>query len=557
MDKEKLKSIITNAETNNSGEVEITQNYTFNQEDTINLITLYTASKFQTGDIDPYTKQKKYFFNIVNSACMNVTKNIDIDTKNINIKAKKLKDRDRAMVFNQMLKKYFKEDGFGTLLNKSAESLPKYGSIIWKWENNGLKLLNINNCLFEPGVNCVDNDYHIRSSYFIEKHYVQPDELKKMTIKGWKKDAVEKVLNAFKLAKINNKKVGDILVYELHQNLPDSWLADKEVPIENDTWNFYRIYMVTETSGLDVNEVLYYNIEKEMPYSMMSYRIIEGRSLGLGVVEELFDAQMRMNEMKNQKASAMLLGAKTIFTTADDTIEKNVVKQMLNGDIIKARSGLVPVQTDTKNLGAYQQEEASWMDNARALSNRLESLTGENMPTNTPYKSLQRLNLEGSKFFDFVRENFGLFIKYNLEKFVLPQAKKAFKKWEIFDLFDLDVIAQIYENRINKEIEKAYYDTIDKYGVVPTADDIAIAKKAWMERKPTQLTINIDDELLTFDYTLDIDITGESIVDNLDNKINLIQSLSQNAQALQDPNIKNLYDSAAEDMGVDKNLVKF
>jgi hypothetical protein len=453
------------------------------------------------------------------------------------------------------LKDWKKLQGTGLLLNRLSDNLPRYGSVVWKFENGEIKQIKLENLIFDPAVNSIENVFDIRSSYVIEKKYLQTFELEKMIDAGWDAEAINDVLDEFRKRRENGKVGGEILIYEMHIELPNAYFIEGAKG-----YSYYRIFIAGNDKKKDFSlskeRILFYNKENKMPYKKVDYVTIDGRALGLGEVESQFDTQIRMNVMKNEKASSMLLGAKTIFTTADDTVEKNVVQQMLNGDILKIKSNLNPVVTDTRNLSAYAQEENSWLAQSRQISNNFESITGEQMATNTPWRSYNKMNQEGAKFFSGVKENMALFIRECFKEWLIPKFEKYIKanSGQLFEIIDPNLITIIQNKLIEDKIGDYLSDTVFNTGFFPSTQDIDNMRNSLKAKQGRSVTVKIEEDLANFDKDIDIDITGEAIRDNLDNKMLLVQMLSQNAQALQDPVVKRLVDSAMEDMGLSLNI---
>ena len=534
--------------------VYITDGFYFNQYETLNQITLYSFSKFKTGDTDSQGNHK-FFFNVVNPICRNATKQIDIDTKDIRIVDTNGNNRIKSLTYDNYLKDWMKLQGTGLLLNRLSDNLPRYGSVVWKFENGEIKRIKLENLIFDPAVNSIENVFDIRSSYVIEKKYLQTFELEKMIDAGWDAEAINDVLDEFRKRRENGKVGGEILIYEMHIELPNSYFIEGAKG-----YSYYRIFIAGNDAKKDFSlskeRILFYNKENKMPYKKVDYVTIDGRALGLGEVESQFDTQIRMNVMKNEKASSMLLGSKTIFTTADDTIERNIIQQTLNGDIMKVKSGLVPVVTDTRNLSAYAQEESSWMAQSRQISNNFESITGEQVATNTPWKSYNKMNQEGAKFFSGVKENMALFIRECFKEWLIPKFEKYIKdhSGRLFEIIDPNLITIIQNKLIEDKIGDYLSDTVFNTGFFPSTQDIDNMRNLLKAKQGRSVTVKIEEDLANFDKDIDIDITGEAIRDNLDNKMLLVQMLSQNAQALQDPVVKRLVDSAMEDMGLSLNI---
>src|SRR3990167_9445933 len=109
--------------------VEITDGYIFDYPRVTNKVELYRSSKFLTGDVDS-EGHKKYFFNICNPQAGNVTKFIDLDTKDVLFRSRSGKDRLKSTLATDMFRQYAKKKKFGILLNEMSEQLPIWGHVI-------------------------------------------------------------------------------------------------------------------------------------------------------------------------------------------------------------------------------------------------------------------------------------------------------------------------------------------------------------------------------------------------------------------------------------------
>lgn len=80
---------------------------------------------------------------------------------------------------------------------------------------------------------------------------------------------------------------------------------------------------------------LYKGREDEDPYKYLPYEEVDGRGLGVGVVEDLFEAQVWTNDSVKKKKDILELAGKNIFQTADQNIAaKNILTEIENGQII-------------------------------------------------------------------------------------------------------------------------------------------------------------------------------------------------------------------------------
>jgi|TARA_Y100000310_G_C20687835_1_gene820243 hypothetical protein len=526
-------------------EVEITDGYKFDMDDTINKIELYRASKFKSGDSDSQGN-KKYFFNIINPQCGHATKNIDLDRKDIRVRAVEGKDRIKAMIYSAELKYWMRRENTGVLLNKISENLPIYGSVVLKKVGDKIKHIPLRYLKFDPAISNKENNFDLQSSYVIEEHHFQPAELLKM--EAWDSDAITETIKKFR-----DNKDKDITIYEYYAEFPNEELGIKG--------NGYSLGVcMVAMGGTDKNnyeEVLYKEKLDKFPYKKVDYLRIEGRALGLGIVEMLLDPQQRWNEMANQKATSMKLSSKHLFQTRDTTVESNIMTDLLNGDIIKVNSEITPIANEERNLAAYRQEEANLLHVIRSLANAFEVVTGESLPSRTPFRLGAMMQQNAGKLFDFIRENLGMFLEETFKEWVLPQFEAEIVKEHIFELFDHDTIQLIVEKDVNRRLNEAIKRYVLSEGDYPKKEEVDILKEQLISQTEDTQFIKIIKGYLDFKKTIDIDITGEktNMAAEIETISNLLQLLSQNPQIAQNPDLMKLLRALADRSGISPNLL--
>lgn len=116
-----------------------------------------------------------------------------------------------------------RSEGMGLLLNRLSEGLPRYGSCVWKFENDDIRQVKIDNLIFDPAVNNVEKKFDIRSSYVIEKKFLNTFELEQMKDKGWDSEKIDEVLEDFRKQQEGGKVGGEIVIYEFHIELPNEY----------------------------------------------------------------------------------------------------------------------------------------------------------------------------------------------------------------------------------------------------------------------------------------------------------------------------------------------
>lgn len=528
--------------------VEITDGYSFNMKETINKIELYRASKFKSGDKDSQG-DKKFFFNIINPQCGHATKNIDIDRKDVRVRANDGNHRVQAMIYNEELKFWMRENNIGYLFNKISEELPKYGSIILKKVKDDIKFIPLRRCMFDPAVNNKENNYDIQSNYFVEEHYFQPDGLRKMVKKGWDKGVVNELIEAMRKNKDN-----DIKVFEYYTEMPKT-ATSKQYEMSVAYVSMIRM-KAAKGNEKRIAKLLFKDSVKKMPYKKLDYLTIEGRALGLGVIEMLFDSQQRWNEMANQKAKSMKLSSKHIFQTRDTAVEGNIMTDVMDGDVLKVNSEITPLANEERNLAAYNAEETNIMNIVRSNANAFEIVTGEGLPSRTPFRLGALMNQNAGKLFDFIRENIGMFLEEILTEWVLPRFDAEMIREHIFELYDSKTIRLIIDRDVNRRINEAIKKMVLATGNYPTKEEVTLLKEQLSNEASSDVKfVKVIDGYLKFNKTVYIDITGEQNAPQKAETIsNMLMLLAQNPQIMQDPNLSGMLEDLMATVGLQPNI---
>lgn len=532
--------------------VDITPGYKFDMKNTINRIELYRASQYESGEFDSQG-DKKYFFNITNPQCGNATKYIDINRSDIKAKAKDAKDRIKAYLYNDELFNYMNKRNIGLLLNKISENLPIYGSVVLKKVGDTIEYVPLKNLIFDPAVSNKNGSYDLNSSYAIEKHSMSAREIEQMS--KWDKDAVKRITD-----RMRENKINEITIYEFYSEFKNEYINEKGDGYSDGLC----IIASMETKGIgkqytQVFEKLY-AVKKEKPYKKIDYFTIEGRGLGLGIIEMNFDAQQRWNEMANQKAKSMKLSSKHIFQTRDTNIESNIMTDVLDGDILKVRSEITPVVNEERNLSAYNQEENNIQNIVRNNSNAMEILTGETMPSRTPFRLGLMQQQNAGKLFDFIRQNYGMFLDEVFTEWVIPEFEKDINKAHIFEITNSETLKAVLDEYANWKVNQAIAKYVIDRGSAPTQEVVDMLREQIISQesqKPSQFIELLDSYYKDFNKYLFFDTAGEkqNTVQELETASNMLQLLAQNFQGIvSNPVLTGLVEHIANLAGVGNKI---
>ena len=499
-----------------------TPSYATTQESIISLIDSYWVSKYRDGERDALGFLKP-FYNVIINPTEVASKMIDVDTKDIKVIAEDGKSYYPVWFFTKELRDWMKEKNFGKLLNEIVYQLPKYGTVVLKKSGEDINIVPLQNLINNPIVRQLDDDL------VIEKHIETKQQFKK---REWDKEAINEAVSDME----ENDK--DITYYEAYGDFSDDISTGEN-------------YFIFSEMGVE----LFRAKLDECPYKEVHWDKLEGRWLGRGQVEKLFEAQIHLNKIANYKAQSLHWTSKRIFQTRDDTVEKNLMVDIQNGDIMRINSEITPIANEERNIHAYREEEESWGALIDKLGFSYDTMRGQRPPAGTPLGTTQIQTAMASGFFDLKQEDVGLFLRDLILDWLIPMFEKNKKsKHEVMvSNFSEEELAHLREMIVEDKANKAIMEYITKSGSIPSQGEVDAIKIVVSEKTKKEKSISIPKDFYSnLKYKIDVVITGEQI--DLASKMSgaqvALQILGSNPTILQDPKTKKYFMQLMEAIGM-------
>lgn len=448
--RESICEIVRNVETNYlNGSVQIGEYVDWDMHDTIEKIDAYLNSRHTSGPKDSLGRDKP-FFNIVSAAVNIWYRATDLDRKNIRIMPDAKKHVGMAFIANVILQNWMKESRFGVFLNDWGRALARYGSAVVKFvQRDGQLIASVvpwNRIICDP----IDFDASPR----IEKLYKTPAQLR--AHKYYDQEVVETLISAQgstrqTLDGQNQDQLSNFIeIYEVHGELPE-YLLEEDPDNAEDTATYRQQMHVVSFVQVEKGEykdfTLFRGKEKKDPYMLTHLIKEDGRTLSIGAVEYLFDAQwMKNHTVKNMK-DTLDLASKLIFQTPDTSyIGRNVLSAIETGDIMihKANMPLTQINNSKADIVAFQNFGNEWERLSQTLTSTPDAIRGDTLPSGTPYSLAAYQGAQANSLFEIMTENKGLDIEDMMRIHILPFIKtKMDTKEEITAILDADGIAEI------------------------------------------------------------------------------------------------------------------
>lgn len=545
--------------------IEVVEGYQFNQYDTIKKIHMYLNSQFYGAKT--FEGRKKIFYNIVKFRKEAVARFFDIDTKDIKLRPLNPVSEFSTYFLEKELQYWVKKNKVDILLNKLAEQMTGYGSAVIRKTRKGAQLVDLRRLFLDPTVETITD-----SRFIIIKHNLSATQLREKVKDGWDSEAIERIIrrteerhntsgaqSSYEEDGVVNeiRSTPNIEIYERFGEVDGSFFKKK-------SRGYVKSLIIvaepnfTETLAdgkeYDMGEVLYKSEwNKEYPFKDVHYSKTEGRWLGVGVVEDLFPAQERINELKNQQRVSMEISSIHLFQTADNTIVSNILTDLTNGTVVKSKSGISPIVNEERNLASFSNEESSYNVLADRISFANDLITGGQLPTSTPATNAVIQQNNAVSVFLFKRQTATLFIQDFFTDLVLPQALK--------EMTAEHVMRYSGDSSVLKLIDDSIVET-EKFKVVLYADKAVteeelMAKEFSVRNELQKLGnarfVKIKENLYgDLEFEFDIQIGNEQEDPNVmaNNIKAVLVDLVQNPQLMQNPLAKLLFSEYAQRIGI-------
>lgn len=456
---ENICQIVRDAEDNYvRGTTSISEHVDWGMHDTIETIDAYLNSKHISGAVDSLGREKP-FFNIVTAAVNIWTRATDLDRKNIRILPPSVHDTGMAFVATVLLHDWMRKSRFGVFLNDWGRALARYGSAVVKFvEKEGELVASVipwNRLVVDP----IDFD----ALPCIEKLYFTPAQLRKN--KQYDPQVVKDLLEGQTTRKDLEGDQRDtyskfIEVYEVHGELPLSLLTDNENDEETYVQQMHVVSFVQNEDGDYDDYTLYRGRERKNPYMITHLMKEDGRTLSIGAVEYLFDAQWMQNHTIKNVKDTLDLASKLIFQTSDPKyVGRNVFSSIETGDIFihQQNMPLTQINNSKADVSAFLDFGQQWQAMAREITSTPEALRGETLPSGTPYSLGAYLGSQANSLFELFTENKGLHIEDMMREYVIPHImKKMDTKDEVVAILDDHEITEIDSMFIPREAIRRY-----------------------------------------------------------------------------------------------------
>src|SRR3990167_5296452 len=301
----------------NEEEVFVTRNKSYNMRNVINRCRNSYYGIFKT-EKDESTGYEKIPVPLTEWTTETLVKNIDLDTKDISIKAKHPDNFGVSSALRFIVSQKLQEINFGEFINDSIRNLSIDGTIVtksWKSYNElqekvGLRRENVDlmNLFLDPAARSVQDTPIIEKSIYTIDDFKKHDWMNTDKVEGHKN-----------LGKNENTELASNYIQKSEVPLVDVWERWGKMPKylitgnEKDRNDWVDGHIIV--SGLEDESVIHKieEVGKIKPYEECWLKRTPNRWFGRGVAEQLFFIQTYLNELANIRINNMRLLQQGLF----------------------------------------------------------------------------------------------------------------------------------------------------------------------------------------------------------------------------------------------------
>ncbi len=383
----------------------------------------------------------EYWFDRIQFAVNHEVKNLRLDSKYFLVFSKNpIKDFPAVYIANVSLHEWMEETGRAEELSESVEDFSADGNILLKKTADGYKRCDmLNTFLTNTTARTVDD------TAIIERFYMTQSDLRKKGV--YDKDKVEMVIKECgnKFFHKTEKGIGEnksTPLYELYRRTGE--VSEKDLREaqgksggKKDKYVLAMLVIAGLRKGKQGQEYVLFAEEldgKMSDYFKEAHRgPYKGRWWREGLVELLMDHQVRLNDITNQIARGLEWASKVIFSHTDIQTLQNVRTALDNGSLIKS-ADLRQVDVRSHGLDQLIADRNHTIEEMMAIANSFEVVTGEGLPSGTPFRLGALQNQSATKLFEFLRKKLAVPYRKAYKEFWLKEFVKDIKGKDIIRL---------------------------------------------------------------------------------------------------------------------------
>ena len=520
IEQEVVKTVEEEVSSFKEPEVFITENVSFSMRPLIrrlrkNYYGVYDQPK------DKATGRKKIWSPITMVMCDAVTKNIDLDTKDILFRNKNKDSAEITDIVRATVKDYLDRSGFGQDLDLTLRTLAIDPVVVWKTQEvtrNGKttisrKLVDVLNVFIDPSADSIQDAYR-----FTERVLMTKEEMEKQ--KGWKNvELAQPRENYHKYdARLTNVSGTSKLVdvYEMWGKVPEYFFTGNR----KDTNEVDARVVV---SGLEGGKPILHLIEKNTktdndgnvikPYEELWYRKLPWSWYGISPAWMVLDMQEYGNTILNVRANKAIVSQLGLFKLKNSAgVSQADFSKLVSNGVIKLAntSDLEVMQIPEPGVSSYKDEEVAklW---ASELTNAFDAVRGHSLPATATATGVVTEDRNAKSAYVLVKDAIGFFLERWIDRHVLTVVPKMIREKKYIRVESgLSGIEKLRQ-RIVSHLAMQYLEDAFAQGRVPSETELLTSMDRAERKLSGDLFFEVVEDIITNGLDTDVQITNEEM----------------------------------------------
>jgi hypothetical protein len=500
---------------------------------------------------------------MVMSLVEDIAKNIDMDAKDINYRAKNAKGTEITEFTRIATKEDLYKMGIGEALDHDQRSLLIDGTFVWKTLKTNKRgkvcadrrTVDLLNFYIDPKEECIQKAYRVT-----ERSLMLPSEIMQM---DW--DNTDNLSGSTTLSRDDGdmqtvsgvRTTGEYRdVWEMWGKIP-KWCTtgDKNADDAEDEVDGHVI-----VSGLDSSNPVLHLVEENKnkdeygmaikPYEECWATKVQGRWYGLGIPERVLSLQMWLNRTINMRLAKTSVSQLGLFRIRKGQgITASALKKLpVNGAIeVNNPDDITQMPVSDVAVSSYKDEE-SIQNYITKVSQAYPIASGEIMPSSTTATAVSVASTSAKSAYVLMKEQIGHFLTRWIERQYKPILAKSIKIGDVIRLTDDDdkfkeLVERVMSNRALKMLEENQVEDLDQF---LTDFNASIDKM----RKTPEIFIEALQEIIADGVESYVKITNEDLDTNA--TVQNLTALLPIAPEYKEPIMKQIFDLLGLTMPVSK-----
>lgn len=476
------------------------------------------------------------------------------DVKDIELYVDNPDEYHKSLLIKKYHDKWARENEIDTFIDEMVESYCTYGGVLArKTKQAKPEVIDLKTIAF-----C--NQYDLLNYPFAILHEMSFSELREEAdLRGWGEGSDIDVETLIQLVKKEDKDTVEI--YEVHGVMPIEWLNDEDIVGESkkdvNQVQIVAFYMKENNDKQGV--CLFRKKMPTLPFKFLKRDDIQGRALGRGGVEELFESQTWTNWNEVKVTQMLNSASKTLFFSDDPQFKtRNNLKGVENNQVLNVQEGRSISQLDTypRNVAVFNDSIERFWQHAQVLGSAPEALMGEAPNSGTPFKLYEAQQIEGKGMHKYRQGKLATFMDELYRDWILPHLATEIVKEQNFmaelSASEMQVVADSiltneandFKKRMILSMQDIDEDMVNLYKDQIRADIVKKGNKKFFKI--------LKDEMKDISISVMTNIAGKqkNLALLTDKLVNVLRQYIATPQIRQDPEMTKLLNTILESSGL-------